>query len=77
LLEKPIMLHRLARVLLGRAAFEAPDLVPDIADLAAPGRPPFWIVRGVEKSRSNKAQAAFVEPFFNHDAGDTRVQRAA
>jgi hypothetical protein len=71
------MLHRLARLLLGRAAFEVPDLVPDIAGLAAPGRPPRWIVRGVEKSHSNKAQAAFVEPFFNHVAGDTRLKCAA
>ncbi len=71
------MLHRLARLLLGRAAFEAPDLVPDIAGVAAPSRPPQWTERGVEKSRSNKAQAAFVEPFFNHVAGDTHLKCAA
>lgn len=71
------MLHRLARVLLGRAAFDAPILVPDIGGLATPGRPPQWVERQGEKSRLNKAQEARVEPFFNHVAGHTRLKRAA
>lgn len=71
------MFHYFARLLIGPAASDAASLAPDIGGLARPGRPPQWLRLGEQKCLSINVKAEFVEPFFNHVAGDTRWRNAA
>ncbi len=61
--------------LMGAAGTVAHGLTADVAFLDTPGRPPQWPVSDAIKVRLFNTEAGFVEPFFNHLAGDTRSRK--